>query len=526
MPAHIYYSKIRRILVVMSLIVAACSAAVSVSYGQTSGWTQPVPLSAPNLWAWFPDVTTDRTGTVHVVWASAIVPASDDASAESFDTIVYDSKNQDSQDWAKAVDVIAFKQSNEATRPAILVDIQGILHLTCRYTSVFYSYVPADSGSVVSAWRPLRQVSSFQVAYFSRLAIDSQGRLHLVYTENVPSTECPVCFHLFYRWSDNNGISWSNLVDVSNLPTGSAKPQILIDKQDYIHLVWEAGQGGAYGQLTDPTKVMYAVSYDRGKTWTTPVEFIAPGGIGKNITIGLDSRGKLVIAWLDETQDAIYYQISSDQGRSWSPPQLIPGVWGGWSVYAARLDDYAMATDSAGDVHLVLVGRTARDQKSLGVLHLRWDGSTWSQPEVIASYIGDVAEWPRVAVSDGNQLHVVWYVRDAVNVWNTVDKSKPHRIWYAQGSSSAPALTPVPWPTHTPTPKPTPAAIGPIFTPTRIPTPTPTPDPALASVTVPPEVIDTIYTDSDEVMLLVKSLVPAMLVIAAVIFGVRLRKRQ
>ncbi len=514
-----------RSLIVFLLVFVGLVATISVSYGQTPSWTQPVRLSAPDLWAWFPDITADPSGAVHVVWSSSIVPSGGDESAGSFDTIVY-TQSQDGQSWSKAVDVIAFEEANEATRPAILVDSNGILHLTCRYTSIYYSQVPVQAASTVSAWRPRRKVSSFQVAYFSRPAIDGQGRLHLIYTENVANPpDCPICFHIFYRWSDNHGLSWSNLVDISNLPTGAAKPQILIDKQDVIHLVWEAGHGGSYGQLVDPTKVVYAASYDRGKTWTSPMEFIAPGGIGKDITIGIDGRGKLVVAWLDEVQDLVYYQFSSDQGRSWSPPQPIPGVWGGWSVYQARLDDYAMATDSAGDIHLVLVGRTASDQKSLDVLHLRWDGSTWSQPEIIANYAGNVAEWPRIAISDGNQLHVVWYVRDVVNIWSTVDKDKPHSIWYAHGSSSAPALTPVPWPTRAPILAPTPAATVPVVTPTRTPTSTPTPDPALASAVVQPEMVDSLYTDSDEVTLLLKSLIPVALIIAVAVFGVRLKRR-
>jgi hypothetical protein len=517
------YPKMKRILVAAVLMAAACSATIAVSYAQTSSWTQPIPLSASDAMAWFPDVTTDSMGTVHVAWASGVAP-SDDAGDRGFDTIVY-TTSQDGQLWSKAVDVIAFSPANEATRPAILVDKNGMLHMACRYTSVYYTRVPVESASVVSAWRSPRQVSSFQVAYFSRLAMDAEGRLHLVYTENVPTRDCPICYHLFYRWSDDNGLSWSKLVDVSNLPTGVAKPQILIDKQGYIYLVWEAGQGGAYGQLAEPTKVMYAASYDRGKTWTFPVEFIAPGGIARNIAIGLDGRGKLVVAWLDETQDMVYYQFSSDQGRSWSPPQPIPGIWGGWSIYAARLDDYAMASDSAGDIHLVLVGRASSDQKSLDVLHVRWDGSTWSQPEIIANYAGDVAEWPRVAIGNGNQLHVVWYVRSAVNIWNTVDASKPHTVWYAHGVTSSPLLAPVAWPTHTPTPQPT--AVATVAAPARKagPTPTTTLGPDLLRIDVPQGAADSLYTDVDELILLAKSLAPAAFIIVVVVVSMRFWRR-
>jgi hypothetical protein len=381
-----------------------------------------------------------------------------------------------------------------------------------------------ESASVVSEWRLPHEVSSGQSAYFSRLAKDNQGGLHLIYTENVPTPDCPICYHLFHRRSDTDGLSWSNLVDISNSPTGSAKPQIVIDKQGYIHVVWEAGLGGDVGQLIDPTKVMYAASYDQGKTWTSPVEFIAPHGIAKNIALGLDGQNRLVVAWLGMPEDLVYYQVSGDQGHSWSPPQSIPGIWGGYTVYQARLDAYTMATDSAGDIHLALVGRTASDQKSLSVLHLRWDGSAWSRPEVVATLTNDVAEWPRLAIGNGNQLHLVWFVRDAANIWGEAANPKPNRVWYARGVSSSPPVAPMPWPTRTPTPL-AKATVSPPPTslPTLASTPTPSLDPGLAQASVP--ALDSIYTDMDELMLLVKSLIPVALVVAAVVIGAHFRRR-
>jgi len=60
-----------------------------------------------------------------------------------------------------------------------------------------------------------------------------------------------------------------------------------------------------------------------------PIEFLTPGGIAKNIALGLDGQDRLLVAWLDMSQDLIYYQLSSDQGQTWSPPRPIPGVWVG-----------------------------------------------------------------------------------------------------------------------------------------------------------------------------------------------------
>jgi hypothetical protein len=362
------------------------------------------------------------------------------------------------------------------------------------------------------------------VGYFSSLAADGQGQLHLVFTQNAPNDDCPVCYHVFHRWSHDNGLTWSNLTEISTQPTGAAKPQLLIDGQDNLHVVWEAGIGGAYGQLEDPSTVMYSASYDQGQTWTSSVEFISPNNWAKNISIGLDGDGQLLVAWLALPEDLVYYQVSSDQGRSWSPPRPIPDVWGGHSVFNTALDDYAMATDSAGNVHLALVGRTSSEQKSLSILHLSWDGSSWSSPEAVATLIGDVPEWPQIAVGNGNQLHLVWFVRDQAHIWDS--DGQQYTIWYTQGKSSAPAVSPVAWSTSTPTPEP--KVIDPPTptpTPTLTPVPTPTLDPSVKQILVSPEVTESIYTDNDELLLLLSSLLPALLVVTVAVFVVRIWRR-
>ena len=512
---------VNRFFISALLAIIGLSVTASITFSQDGNWSAPQVLSS-EVSSWFPDIATDPTGRVHVVWTSAVKTQEDEL---LLDAVLY-TTSEDGRKWSEIVDVqVPEFQAGEATRPTLYINRQGMMHMTFRGTKVYYSHVPVDTASEASMWLAPRQISLQPMTYYSRVIEDSQGRLHLVFTENIATPECPVCYHLFYRWSDNDGLSWSSLEDISRLPAGSAKPQILIDEQDNIHVVWEAGTSGERGQVFDPTKVMYTVSYDRGATWAAPSEFIAPGGVAKNVTIGYDGEGKLLVAWLDMHQDVVYYQFSQDKGRSWSPPRPIPGVWGGWSVYATRLDDYAMATDSAGNVHLVLAGRTHPDQTSLDVIHVTWDGATWSQPEVIATYPADVPEWPRIAIGHGNELHVVWFMRDQANIWNSSEQE--YKIWYAQSLSSAPRTTPVALPTVTPTPVPAVIATS-TATPTLTPSPTPTAtrEPGLREVSLPAGTIDVIYTDMDEISLLVKSLVPTILVIALVVVGVRLRRRS
>src|SRR5579859_2178313 len=527
------------------------------SSAQDQGWSQPYLLSPGTQSSWFPDVATDATGRVHAVWATSISTGV----AQAYDVVMY-SSSQDGLTWSAAKDIVALPSKGASTRPSLLADGLGWLHLTYRSYTVYYSQAPVAAVGAGSLATP-QPISTPDNGYFSRLAIDKEGRLHLVYTENIQSLDCQGCFHIFYRQSDNNGAAWSRPVDISVVPAGAVKPQILIDEQDAIHVVWESGEGGDLGQLSGSaaTQVMYTASYDRGRSWATPVQLAvfpnaAPTAAAaatattvvsttrsfatqiatpvgptpqvtpvvrsfKNIALGSNSHGQLVMAWLSVPEDQAYYQVSNDQGHTWSDPKLIPAVWGAWAVYEGRTDDYAMATDSMGLVHLLMVGRTAEKQDTLSVLHLAWDGSAWSKPEAITTLAGDVPEWPRAAIGLGNQLHVVWYVRDEAHIFGGEGASQ-YRVWVSQKLLSAPAVAPVVLPTAQASPAPSAQPTEDLAA---------TPAPTLAA-TIPLSLTqdsapgpNLVYNESDYLRVVGQSIVPALVGVVLVVAAVRLFRR-
>jgi hypothetical protein len=251
MHSRISSSRPIRVLMIVLLAVMTYAAMPSVSLAQSSVWSSPVLLTPEGQFGWFPDVAVDLTGQIHVVWASY---------SARYDAVMY-TTSRNGREWSNVNDIAAVPQvgGSEATRPALFIDHYNLIHMTYRSKIVYYSQAPVASAYSANAWTLTHAVSGVngeQIAYFSRVVRDSQGTLHLIFSENVISASCPICFHLFYRRSEDNGRSWSAPVDVSRLETGSAKPQLLIDGQDNLHLVWEAGQGGSYGQLTNPTQVL------------------------------------------------------------------------------------------------------------------------------------------------------------------------------------------------------------------------------------------------------------------------------
>ncbi len=492
-----------------------------VTYGQqTNTWTDPVALERTG---WFPDITTDLSGRIHVAWSNSVVYTDKGSNVRSgYDVVLYTS-SMDGVEWEPINEIAALSETRvgnvEVTRPALLVDQSNIFHMTFRDMNVYYSNSPVQVAATARYWSKPEMLTTTDLGYFSRLAVDSKGRLHVVYTENVYSSDCLICYHLFYRYSDDGGKNWSSEVDISTIPTGSAKPQILIDPQDNIHVVWEAGRGGTLGQLTDPTMVMYTVSYNRGESWSQPLELRAPEAVqSKNITIGRDGAGNLVLVWWSLPQDVPYYQTSADNGLSWSDPAVIPNVWGIWQNYQSRLDDYSMATDSSGRVHLVMVGRLALEDRSLRLLHVTWTGNGWSAPEAIVSYNGDAPEWPRIAISNGNQLNVVWFVRGRDFVW--AGAGDIYKIWYTRSRVDAPTVPSIPYPTYIP---PEPTAL-----PTEVRAPTATPFPEQPTLAGPVDVQSSgngVYSETDQLTVVGRSVLPALAVVVLLLAIILVRRR-
>ena len=486
-------------------------------------WADPVRFEQNG---WFPDIAVDIRGNIHLAWASSVSAITENGEEVSllngYDTVLY-STSQDGVQWTPIQDIVAVPMSpgSYVTRPSLLPDEMGNLHMIYRIIEMYYTYTRIDTATDVTTWSSPYRISAGNLSYFSRLIKDNNGRVHLIFTENVPSEDDPTLieFHLFHRYSDDNGQSWSIRSDISSVPLGSAKPQIVIDQNNHLHVAWEAGEGGSLGMVTGETTLYYASSHDNGINWSTPFEFQVPANSqGKNIALGVNDQGVLLVAWLSTRDNLIYSQFSTDGGRFWSNPEPIPGIIGEWRVYNTLQDGYSMATDSDGIIHLVLSGIMEDGDNTVDVLHLSWENFTWSEPDMVADFSGDVPQWPRIAVSNGNQLNIAWYVRDEANLWDT-DEGDYH-VWFTSGQSFAGFSKPRFWPT---------ATLEPTYTASPEPTATVTASP------LPPEMIETpivedigktTYTENDEILIFLRSLLPVVLFLALLFLIIRFVRRR
>jgi len=399
---------IRKIVSVLLIIVFFIFWRLLLVSAQAGLWSEPINISNTPNGSWFPDLAVDSRGNVHVIWCET---------DEKGEQVYY--SMWDGQTWSMPNDIVP--PSPDIIRNAIAADQMGNLHLlfggsvpSIGQLSMFYKKALVEEAWSAVQWSAPHRISQGS-SYMGDIAIDSKGAVHVIYDDRVCAgeTEPEACLSdIFYRHSTDGGQTWSYPINLFRSPaTGSSRAQMEIDGSDIIHVVWDEGWDRLSGQ-GEPIFSTYTSSLDGGESWSSPTSFSYPEGTNAQLSVGGDGQGKIVVVWRATSRPEIYYAWSSDNGASWSPPMVIPGIFA--RPLVNPFDMYDMATDSGGHTHLVVVGRLSLEEDRLGVYHLEWDGTSWSPPTAIYWGTG-FPEYPKIVISEGNKLHVAWIVRD--NLW-------------------------------------------------------------------------------------------------------------
>jgi len=493
----------KRVLLLILEITAIVFMASGLGWSvlaQEGGWTTPTVISTPSEISWFPDLAVDPFGTVHVIWCLTTPLGGIRGLQEQVNYTHWGGES-----WSEPNDIVP--PSADIVRNAIATDLSGNTHLLFGGSvyggfTLYHQRAPVGEAWSAGAWSTPHRINQ-GISYMGDMAVDSQGVIHIVYDDTIRRGDEDelVLSDVFYRRSSDNGRTWSVPVRLYLEPLlGSARPYMEVDRNDVIHVTWDEGWDRLTPTRNDTYYGVYVSSSDGGETWTLPTVIDHPDETAVQLTVGSDGQSGVMLVWRSMERDEFFYQWSVDGGSSWEEQSEIPRVLARpWTI---PFDMYDMATDSAGRIHLLVVGRQSSESDALlGVYHLVWDGSSWSTPTRIFAEVGLYPEYPKIVVHEGNQLHTVWFTREG-NVW---DQEVNREIWYSSSQSSAPHQPVIPLPTSTPIPP----------TPTFMPIPTATPYPTVSfdHTGLP----DGLHTDSDDVLRLAVALLPVALLILAVI---------
>ncbi|MEQ1765140.1 MAG: exo-alpha-sialidase [Pyrinomonadaceae bacterium] len=332
---------------------------------------------------------------------------------------------------------------------SIAADDAGRVHLVWKEavggnTEIYYKRSP-DGGA---SWGPAVRLSSAAGVSESGnpgIAV-SVNRVHVVWWDI--RTGAP---QIFYKRSQDGGLTWSADAQISNSPAHAAFPSI-------------AAQGNSvyvvYADLRDGSpQVYYLRSLDSGATWSTPVRLSASMPHSSYTPTVAVSNSNVYVAWTDtrdfaqpSTLEEEYFRRSTDGGatfeperrlttdppespaNSWAPSlaardQYVWFTWfdareGNFEIYTKRSLDGGVSWSAdtrltttfgqslrpvisqRGDQLYIVYWETTGSGEEVYFLQSNDLGTSWSAPEQLSSS-GRGANYPGVAVS-ATGVHVAW----------------------------------------------------------------------------------------------------------------------
>ena len=154
------------------------------------------------------------------------------------------------------------------------------------------------------------------------IASDGQGHLHVAF-EGKELDKSVV--DIFYAESSDDGKTWTSPKDVSGTPGNSSHPDIAVERDGGIDVVWADTTSGE----TSPD-IYFSRSADGGKTWTQAADISNTPGASTEPAVAISPDNSIHVIWSDTSKGDknrdIYYASSTDGGKTWAKDPLLPAT--------------------------------------------------------------------------------------------------------------------------------------------------------------------------------------------------------
>ena len=228
-----------------------------------------------------------------------------------------------------------------------------------------------------------------------RISVDSAGNIDVVWTNIVYNPGAPAKTQIYFSRSINDGLNWSQPVNISNPLEFSGSPAFALDSSGNINVVWNDRTPGNLD-------IYFNRSTDGGETWSQAVNISNTPGVSQSPVIAVDYAGNIDVTWFDEIDFNydIYFIRSTDDGLTWSQVVSISNHL----EYSSRPD---IAVDIAGNIY---VAWSASSPHGFDIYFSRAsvDSLSWSQPVNISNTL-DSSMSPAIVVDSAGNPSVVWY---------------------------------------------------------------------------------------------------------------------
>jgi hypothetical protein len=458
----------RKILLTVSAMFTFAASLLIVHFGSQAAqiievrWQDPINISNSATSSTYPSIVADDYGNVHVFWGEDFQgePVNIAQPQEKSNAIMYSRWNGIT--WSEPIDIFYSQGSTGFNHPSAAISSDGRLYLAWQaFEGIYFSSVPLQQASTVKAWQPPELVATVR-GDGPNIFSAPNGDLDMVYTAWEDAQSGGRNGNVFYSKLHGDERLWTEPIQLSSIPEGAdvqaSHPKVLLDDNDMLHVVWfEAESPDWVG-----SSVHYTHSTDDGFSWLDPVEIGRRTGDERwssQPQIFQGTHTDLHITWVCGDNAHRCHRWSTDGGATWSATVREFGDFvslAGWDAWAI---------DSAGTLYWILQLRYPS-----AIYYSYWNGSDWSELQLIHNGFLHDGHYPEAVVSDGNQINLVLVKQDQ------------KEIYYIQGITNAPAASPMPTPKEPERPAADPTATPLLSSLSQGPTPVPT----LSSEQIPP----------------------------------------
>ena len=439
-------ASIKRIIYLISILTTTT---VMLVWGETAiaqyeigpGWSEPLNLSNSLSSSNAPAIVGDPYGSVHVFWSENMGGGENPEveALQSGNSIYY--RRLKDEVWSEPTDIFHGGENSRLEEPYAVVDESGLLHLTwIQNGTLQYSYVAAWDTERVRNWAPPVVINRGWVGEVRLL--NTGGQILAVYT--VITGEATGLYAVVIDPEEQPlpVLIWTGAKNLIPLDIGA-----VVDAKGRVHVVWSVSQPLSPVGLA----VYYSSSETNGSTWSG-IRTVASTSSEEdslqhaNPWIAAHGEEEIHIQWAQGVQTYRWHQVSNDGGKSWGRAYQI------WPDLISQTGSQAVGLDGEGTLYWVDVLRYPN-----GAYLIRWSGQEWQRPELFFSIVSSTntlldyrinAHAIRLAIVQGNQLHIVFKDQDRGEIWY-MQKTLPSR---RLPEILIPTTTPQPLPSATPLP--------------------------------------------------------------------------
>ena len=326
---------------------------------------------------------------LHIVWQ--------DGRNGSPGEIYYKRSTDGGSSWSGDIRLTNDPAASEVPTVAVNGNDVFVVWLDNRHGNPAEIYYKHSIDGGLSWTADTRLTFSMGGAYNPSVSI-SGGNLHVVWHDYRHSN-----YEIYYKGSQNNGLSWGTDKRITNNSASSFYPSVA-STGNIVFIVWQDGRFGN-------DEILFKSSPDNGNNWgsdTSAIRLTNAAGFSWAPTISAED-GKVHVAWRDDRDGnyEIYYKRSNNNGSDWSADKRLTNN----SAWSSSPSVYS----SGNNVHVVW-----EDQmfSSPEILYRRSSdkGSSWGNDSAITRLTTNPADKlnPCIFVS-GNAAHVIWRDRRNLN---------------------------------------------------------------------------------------------------------------